>query len=143
MKTIIVSRHPAAISFVKTDPRFRDADVIAQAAESDVAGNIVAGNLPLRLAALCARYYYLEIPLSRDQRGTELGPEEMRGAGARLTRFFVLTADGALALENRARMDGFCGCLFAANDPDLGAMQYTLHDHVFSVPDAGGRDGDA
>lgn len=53
---LIVSRHPAAIQFIKEELRSRGFDdalvpVVGQATESDVLGKHVVGNLPMNLAS--------------------------------------------------------------------------------------------
>lgn len=89
MKRIIVSRHPAAIKFIRAEaPEFADALVVEQATVADVTGAIVAGNLPFYLAALAAQVVAVEFA-GTPPRGAEYGVEEMRAAGARLRRYTV------------------------------------------------------
>lgn len=89
MRYIIVSRHPAAIEFIRrTDPRFAEAPVLLTAAPEDVKGAIVAGNLPLHLAAAAAEVVAVEFS-GPAPRGQEYGLEEMIAAGARLRRYRV------------------------------------------------------
>lgn len=86
---VIVSRHPAAIEFIKeSDDRFFNAPVIAQAHADDVIGKFVAGNLPLNLAALAAEVVAVEFS-GAPPRGAEYGIEEMRAAGAVLRHYVV------------------------------------------------------
>ena len=91
---IVVSRHPAAIQFIKEELRSRGFDaelvpVIAQATPEDVVGKHVIGNLPMQLAshALCVTAIEFEIP----PRGLEYTLGDMRLAGARLTTYVVLS----------------------------------------------------
>ncbi len=87
--TLIVSRHAAAIEFIRAEsPEFADAKVIAIACPADVAGNVVAGNLPLHLAALAAEVVAVEFD-GTPPRGTEYGVAEMLAAGAKLRRYTV------------------------------------------------------
>lgn len=86
---IIVSRHPAAINFIRaTAPAFADAPVVISATPDDVRGKVVAGNLPLHLAALAAEVVAVEFA-GDPPRGHEYGTEEMRAAGAYLARYRV------------------------------------------------------
>ena len=49
---VIVSRHPAAVAFVRAEmPETANSPVLASARADDVRGKIVIGNLPLHLAA--------------------------------------------------------------------------------------------
>ena len=93
MKTIIVSRHLATIQFIRiADPRFAEAPVLASANVDDVRGNIVAGNLPLSLAAETAQYYAVEMPLlprGDARRGQELTAEDMTAGGATLVQYRI------------------------------------------------------
>ena len=91
---VIVSRHPAAIQFVREELRSRGFDaelvpVIAQATNADVLGKHVIGNLPLNLAshALCVTAIEFDSP----PRGLEYSLEDMKKAGAKLTTYVVLS----------------------------------------------------
>lgn len=87
---IIVSRHPAAIEFIRrNDARFMTAPVITgNATPSDVLGCIVAGNLPLSLARYAAEVVAVEFD-GIPPRGAEYTAEDMVTAGARLARYLV------------------------------------------------------
>ena len=86
---LIVSRHPAAVEFIRAScPDFSDAPVIESATADDVRGRIVAGNLPLHLACLADKVYAVEFA-GPPPRGAEYGLAEMRAAGARLARYRV------------------------------------------------------
>lgn len=89
---VIVSRHLAAIEFIRQHaPEFRFARIITgNATAADVRGKIVAGNLPLHLAALCRTVVAVEFD-GAPPRGTEYGVPEMVAAGARLTAYRVAT----------------------------------------------------
>lgn len=109
MKTIIVSRHPAAVEFIRREaPEFADALVLAQATADDVRGATVAGNLPLHLAALAAEVWAVEFE-GGPPRGAEYGVAEMDAAGARLTRYVVASESQVSALDWILHSDGYAG----------------------------------
>lgn len=92
---MIVSRHPAAIAFIrdaahwgKVPREFETAPVIEQALVTDVYGKHVAGNLPLSLAAECEVVYAIEFD-GPPPRGQEYDLAAMRAAGARLRPYIV------------------------------------------------------
>jgi hypothetical protein len=86
---VIVSRHPAAVEFIRrAAPEFAGAPVLAEAKPEDVRGKIVAGNLPLHLAALAEEVWAVEFE-GEPPRGREYGLEEMLAAGAALRRYRV------------------------------------------------------
>jgi hypothetical protein len=90
MKDIIISRHPAAVEFVRRErPELVDAPVVAQATAEDVRGKRVFGNLPLSLAAVAAEVWVIEFSGDPASRGQEYGLAEMDAAGARLARYVV------------------------------------------------------
>jgi hypothetical protein len=92
MDSIIISRHPAAIEFIRRErPDLADAPVVAQATAEDVAGRRVFGNLPLSLAAQAAECWVIEFT-GDPPRGQEYGLAEMDAAGARLARYVVRAA---------------------------------------------------
>lgn len=91
---LVVSRHPAAIQFIREELRQRGFDaelvpVIAQATDADVLGKHVIGNLPLNLAshAMCVTAIEFDSP----PRGLEYSLDDMRRAGARLSTYVVLS----------------------------------------------------
>lgn len=87
---VIVSRHPAAVEFIRRElPEFADAPVLATATPEDVAGKDVAGNLPLDLAAH-ANTVFAVCFTGTPPRGQEYGIEEMDAAGATIRAFRVL-----------------------------------------------------
>ena len=86
---LIVTRHPAAEQFIRqADARFADAPVVANATAEDVAGKIVAGNLPLQLACLAEQVHVVEFT-GPAPRGQEYSIEDMIAAGAVLRRYVV------------------------------------------------------
>lgn len=89
---VIVSRHQAAIQFVKEHLSARgiDADkvpVIAQATDADVRGRDVYGNLPMHLAAVAWTVWVIEFDVP--PRGQEYTLDDMKQAGARLRSYTV------------------------------------------------------
>ena len=88
MKTLIVSRHPATVEFIRQEmpELFGDAPVLESATPEDVREAIVAGNLPLNLAAEC-RIVYAVLFRGAPPRGQEYGPDELRAAGAYMAPF--------------------------------------------------------
>lgn len=115
MDRIIVSRHPAAIEFIRRErPEFADAPVLASARPEDVRGKVVAGNLPLDLAALAAEVYAIVFPPGKAPWGQEYTLEQMVEAGARLQRFVVLDSERAARLEAALRSEGYPFALEAA-----------------------------
>lgn len=86
---VIVSRHPAAVEFIRLScPEFAGAPVLEEASPDDVRGKIVAGNLPLRLAALAAEVWAVEFD-GEPPRGREYTLDDMRAAGAAVRRYRV------------------------------------------------------
>ena len=101
MRKLIVSRHPAAIAFVRETLGWTKVPCIPGASDQDVTGADVVGNLPLHLATLCGRYRAIELPeIGRDSnlRGVELTPEQMRASGARIVEYAVID------VENECRL---------------------------------------
>lgn len=93
MKRIIVSRHPAAIEFIRNElPEFSDAPVLASASADDVRDAHVAGNLPLDLAAEARVVRAIVYPAGRAPRGAEYTVEQMYECGAAIKSFYVFAA---------------------------------------------------
>jgi hypothetical protein len=87
---IIVSRHPAAIEFILREmPEFAGAEIKGSVNSEDVAGKIVAGNLPLELAAK-AEVVFAICFSGPPPRGQEYGLKEMEAAGAKIKAFRVM-----------------------------------------------------
>lgn len=96
MRFLIVSRHPAAVEFIRTNaPDFAGAEVKAVATADDVRGAVVGGNLPLHLAALAVQVVAVEFT-GDPPRGAEYGQAEMIAAGARLARYTVAAVPESL-----------------------------------------------
>jgi hypothetical protein len=89
MMRVIVSQHPAAVEFIRRElPEFAGAPVLKSAAPDDVRGRVVAGNLPLNLAALAAEVIGIQFS-GPPPRGREYTLSEMDAAGAYLARYRV------------------------------------------------------
>lgn len=89
MDYVIVSRHPAAIEWIRQKrPDLVAAPVFANVSISDVAGKIVVGNVPLHLAAVADRVLALEFS-GVPPRGQEYSVADMDAAGARLVPYRV------------------------------------------------------
>jgi len=92
-KPLIVSRHPGAIAWLRENFTWlRDAEVRESVTAEDVTERIVAGNLPLYLAALCGEFHSIEFD-GPPPRGAEYTASDMDAAGARLTRYRVERID--------------------------------------------------
>lgn len=86
---VIVSRHPAAIEFIREEAGLpEDTPVIEQATAADVEGKDVYGNIPLHLAALAATVHVVEF--KDPPRGAEYTVDDMRAAGATLRAYTVV-----------------------------------------------------
>ncbi len=89
MEKLIVSRHPAAIEFIRrTLLEFAKAPVMAEVTAQDVRGKSVAGNIPLHLAVAAHDVWAVEFE-GTPPRGAEYGLKEMEAAGARIARYAV------------------------------------------------------
>lgn len=96
---IIVSRHPAAIAFIREkiaeiaaecnlglDPA--QIRVVAEATADDVRGKSVWGNVPLHLGAAANAVNAVEFE-GQPPRGAEYTADDMRRAGAKIRRYRV------------------------------------------------------
>ena len=93
---VIVSRHPAAIEFVREHLAAQGIDtakvqVIAQAGPDDVRGMDVFGNVPMHLAAEAREVWAIEFDIA--PRGAEYTLADMKAAGARLVAYTVRRAE--------------------------------------------------
>lgn len=79
---VIVSRHPGAIEWLRR--RGIIGNVFARAMDSDIAGKIVYGILPLDKATLCKEVYYLRVPSLRGHQWDELSADQLEELGAGL-----------------------------------------------------------
>lgn len=95
VRVLLVTRHPGALQWLRARldaPGARHVQHL-ESLEGLQAGDTVAGNLPLELAAaLCARGVVvlgIDLPLAAHQRGVPLGAAAMQAAGACLRRYLV------------------------------------------------------
>lgn len=99
-RTILVTRHRGAVEWLERQGITAD-KVVTHLDETELAefrtGDRVIGTLPPQLlAALCdrgVRCDILVIDASEEQRGQELGADELEAAGARLMRAFLTLED--------------------------------------------------
>lgn len=87
MRTIIVTRHPGTIEWLKR--RGITGEVIAHATPDQVEGAVVYGVLPMHLAALAAEYWAVEHASFAMDRGRELSADELDARAARMVRYSV------------------------------------------------------
>lgn len=106
---LIVSRHPAAVEFIRREAlggmdaiyvtddggfhvtsagEQRFVPVLSEVTADDVRGKHVAGNLPLHLAEVAEAVYAVEFA-GPPPRGREYTVEEMEAAGANLRKYVV------------------------------------------------------
>ena len=104
---VIVSRHPAAVEFIRQEmPEFADARIVESALVADIYGDVVAGNLPLHLAQYASAVLAIEFKGS-PPRGAEYTIEDMRAAGAHLVSYVVFRSDKNERATNALMNDGF------------------------------------
>ena len=92
-KTIFVTRHSGAVQWA-AENGFEGATSVAHLNVADIAaGDVVAGTLPVHLAAqVCAagaEYWHLTLELPAHLRGVELTAAQMVEAGAHVERYTV------------------------------------------------------
>jgi CRISPR-associated protein Csx16 len=93
MTVWFVSRHPGAVEWARRQGLSVDQWVHHLSAEEVQQGDVVAGTLPVQVAAeVCrkgGRYLHLSVDLPANARGRELGADELENLGARLEDFQV------------------------------------------------------
>jgi CRISPR-associated protein Csx16 len=95
MTTLLISRHPSAIAWVKS--KVRVDEVLTHLTDDDIANltseHTVIGTLPIHLAAaVCekgANFVYLSLDTPPELRGSELSVEQMDALGARLEKYRI------------------------------------------------------
>lgn len=91
-KYLIVSRHPAAIAFIKKNVTWGSvATVMSQVTADDVKDAVVAGNLPFHLAVEAKAVWIVEFK-GAAPRGAEYTLAEMEAAGAQIKAYHVSRA---------------------------------------------------
>ena len=97
MTTYFVSRHGGAIAWARRHALAVDAWVDHLDTSQLVPGDSVVGTLPIHLVAdACARgaaYLHLQFDMSEQQRGRELGADDLDVLGARLVGYRVTFVD--------------------------------------------------
>jgi CRISPR-associated protein Csx16 len=95
MTTLLISRHPSAIAWVKS--KLSVDEVLTHLTDDDLIkltpDHTVIGTLPIHLAAaVCdtgATFIYLSLDTPPELRGQELTIEQMNALGARLERYHL------------------------------------------------------
>lgn len=95
MTTLLISRHPSAIAWVKS--KVSVDKVLTHLTDNDLADltdvDTVIGTLPIHLAAaVCekgASFVYLSLDTPPELRGAELSIEQMDALGARLESYRI------------------------------------------------------
>lgn len=126
MRYAIVSRHPAAVRFIKAAAgcgdipgQFETAEVLSgNVTAEDISGKIVAGNLPLALAALAHEVWAIEFT-GDPPRGAEYGLEEMVAAGGHMSRYQVKV----LPTRKPCSTLGCCSTILPSEDKCLECME--------------------
>jgi len=89
--TIIISRHPGAIEWLKRHhPELSGAKVLKHAVPDDLFGNVVIGTLPVNLAALAKEYWHLTMDIPVEARGKELTADDMEEFGCKINRYIIM-----------------------------------------------------
>lgn len=93
MTVLFISRHPGAVEWAERQGLNIGRRVVHLDPGEVSSGDIVAGTLPVHLAAeVCARgarYLHLALDLSKHARGCEFTTDELERLGARLEPFLV------------------------------------------------------
>lgn len=90
-QTVIVSRHPATIEWLK-NRLGKDTPVYESASEDFVRGKVVYGNLPMSLACITEEYHAVEFERV-PPRGVELSAEDLSWYGIRIVRYTVIRSN--------------------------------------------------
>lgn len=79
MQTLVVTRHPALVEYLKEQNIIDDnANVLTHATPERVTGKRVVGVLPIHLAALTSEYVNVGLFTPQELRGVELTLEQVR-----------------------------------------------------------------
>lgn len=94
MTTWFISRHQGAIEWIKQQNIHIDRyENHLEDLKEIQKGDIIIGALPINLAAkICAKgakFYYLSITLSKEQRGQELSAEEMQKLNCQIKPYYI------------------------------------------------------
>ena len=133
---VIVSRHPAAIEFIRQKAGLPDdTPILAQVAEpTDVHGRAVYGNVPLRIACEAERVVAVEFD-GDPPRGREYTLEDMQSAGACLRTYHVLTPWTLADIETAgAETDENNAMLLDDAAKRIEGLERILREHSIPVP---------
>ncbi len=101
MTTYMISRHPGALEWLRSQGIEPDHSLSHLENQVLQPGDLVIGTLPLHLACrVCeqgAEYWHLSLDIPAEWRGIELSPEQMQACQARLERFVVKHCRGSSA----------------------------------------------
>lgn len=104
MTTWFVSRHPGAVDWARRQGMAIDVWQAHLDIEQVKAGDVVAGTLPIHLAAqVCqrgAKYLHLTLDLPAQLRGHELSADSLIQAGARLEVYEISQAQSGSGLAS-------------------------------------------
>lgn len=94
MAVWFVSRHPGAMEWMKKQAHWKVDSWVSHLDVTQIqADDVVIGTLPIHLAEeVCskgARFYFLIIPQTREQRGTELSDAQMVEMGCEIRPYHV------------------------------------------------------
>ena len=79
MKTIVVTRHPALVEYLREKGIVHGKiEVLTHATKEDVRGNIIIGVLPLHLAVEALAVIEIPLTLTEEMRGRELDLETLK-----------------------------------------------------------------
>ncbi len=98
---LIVTAHPALADYLRSDCGIVADRVIPHASTDDVRGRVVAGVLPLALAAMCSEAYLVDVALPAELQSKELDLADIRVLQPQLRRYSVwdLTDDWPAELD--------------------------------------------
>lgn len=119
---VIVSRHPAAIEFIKpacgTDVPVLSGNVTPD----EIAGKLVYGNVPLHLAAVAAEVVAVEFD-GTPPRGQEYTLDDMVAAGATLRSYHVFDAQQLSCMAELLHIDAIAMSNLCAAAKQLAAAR--------------------
>jgi len=92
MRTVIVTRHPALVEYLKKHYKLKPDDVIRHVRGPDELKNsIVWGVLPLHLIPYCSEFYSVSVIIPYELRGRELSLKTLEDMSVTVRRVFIRT----------------------------------------------------
>ena len=89
-RALVVTRHAALAAYLREIGAVgEDAEIIAHAGAEQIAGRVVAGPLPLHLAALAIEIVHVPLAVPPELRGAELTLEQVRALAGPVERYRV------------------------------------------------------